>query len=50
MNIPPDWKKMVYLVGYFFKFSPEGIEQMYIDDLRFWVNGIDEVAKFTGVV
>lgn len=39
---------MVYLVGYIFK--PDNIFEMYVEDLKFWMEGIDVVAKFTGAI
>jgi hypothetical protein len=41
---------MVRLIAYIYKFSPESLDAMYVDDLGFWMDGLPDVAKFMGVM
>jgi len=41
---------MVRLIAYIYKFSPADIEEMTVDDMKFWVDGVPEIAKMIGVM
>lgn len=50
MSLPFDWKRSVRLVAYIYKFSTGDIDEMTLDDLNFWIDGIPEIAKYMGVM
>jgi len=37
---------MIWSIGYIFKTQPSELQEMDMDDLNFWFNGVEQIAKW----